>query len=80
MVPLKHSRNLGTPSEISTLQRQFPRSTAPAATPACKPGCMEMPLCAETFRRVRGKGRNLPANSVYSCVVGTRVSVLMVME
>lgn len=56
VVPLKQPRNLGTASEISALQRQFPRGTAPAAAPACKPGCMEMPLCTETCRRVGGKG------------------------
>lgn len=56
MLLLKQPRNPGMASEISSLQRQFPHGSAPAAASACKPGCVEIPLCTETFRRVRGKG------------------------
>lgn len=56
MVLLKQPRNLGTAADISALQRPFPRSSAPAAAPARKPGCVEIPLCTETSTCVRGKG------------------------
>lgn len=56
MVLLKQPCNLGTAGKISTLQRQFPCSTAPAVATACKPSSMEIRLCTETFRCARGKG------------------------